>query len=41
MKPEKQKLVKKELMVKKHAKEIREMLKNNKIEVSAKMIANT
>ena len=40
MKPIKKKLSKEEMRVKKHAKEIRETLKNNKIKVSAKQISN-
>jgi hypothetical protein len=40
MKPLKKKLTKDEMRVKKHAKEIRELLKNSKIKVSAKQIAN-
>ena len=40
MKPLKKKLTKSEKRVKKHAKAIRELLKNTKIKVSAKQIAN-
>lgn len=40
MKPLKKKLTKNEMRVKKHAKEIREILKKAKIKVSAKQIAN-
>lgn len=40
MKPPKKKLTKSEMRVKKHAKEIREVLKKAKIKVSAKQIAN-
>jgi len=40
MKPIKSKLTKSEMRVKKHAKEIREVLKKAKIKVSASQIAN-
>jgi len=40
MKPLKKKKTKNELRVKKHAKEIRKMLKNNNEKVSAKRIVN-
>lgn len=40
MKPLKKKLTSNELRVKKHAKSIRELLKNAKIKVSAKQISN-
>jgi hypothetical protein len=40
MKSKKKKLTKSDMRVKKHGKEIRKELKNSKIKVSAKQIAN-
>lgn len=40
MKPLKKKISKNEFRVKKHAKEIREVLKKSRIKVSAKQISN-